>query len=185
MGDKVEKILGRRQFCASLVGACGLLIAPNSWSMAQPEAKTLNLFSLHTGERLTGVFWQQGDYHHSGLQQISHLMRDHRTDDQIGMDYRLLELLFRLDQNLGGDNEFHIISAYRSPKTNAMLNQRSSGVAKKSLHMRGMAVDIRVPGIALERLRESALALRAGGVGFYRKSEFVHLDIGAVRQWGS
>lgn len=185
MVDKVEKELGRRQFCASLAGACGLLVAPFSWSSSQPLAKSLNLFSLHTGERLSGTFWQQGDYHHPGLEQISHLMRDHRTDDQIGMDHRLLELLFRLDQNLGGDNEFHIISAYRSPKTNAMLNRRSTGVAKKSLHMQGMAVDIRVPGIALEQLRESALALRAGGVGFYRKSEFVHLDVGSVRQWGS
>ncbi|BCV66813.1 hypothetical protein TUM17387_21720 [Shewanella carassii] len=99
------------------------------------------------------------------------------------MDKRLFDLLFNLQQTLSVSEEIHVISGYRSPKTNAMLAGKSNGVAKKSYHMRGMAMDIAIPGVKLETLREAALSLKLGGVGYYPASGFVHVDCGPVRSW--
>jgi uncharacterized protein YcbK (DUF882 family) len=111
------------------------------------------------------------------------VLRDHRTDEVAEMDPRLLDLLFNLQGKLGASTPFHVISGYRSPRSNAMLVAKGGGVAKKSLHMQGKAIDIRLPGRELADLRKAALGLKAGGVGYYPKSDFVHVDVGRVRHW--
>jgi len=145
--------------------------------------RQLSLFNPHTGERLESVYWEAGDYLPDELRRIDHILRDPLTGETKEMDVRLLDLLHRLRLDLSATNAFHIICGYRSPKTNAVLRQKSSGVSAHSLHMTGQAVDIRLPGVPLASLRNAALALKAGGVGYYPQSDFVHVDVGPVRTW--
>lgn len=176
----------RRQFLKMSLGLTSGLIMPNAFATAfkQPERK-LSLINLHTGESLTSTYWAEGHYQTSELHAINNVLRDHRTGDISPIDKDLIDLLNILHHKMNGKQPFHVISGYRSPKTNAMLNQQSSGVAKKSLHMQGKAIDIRLPGRQLADLRKAALNLHAGGVGYYSKSNFVHIDTGRVRHWGS
>jgi uncharacterized protein YcbK (DUF882 family) len=148
----------------------------------QTERK-LSFLNIHTGERVGTVYWQNGRYLPEGLAEIDWVLRDFRTDDVKAIDTRLLDLLHAVRNRLGRNGALHVISGYRSPATNAMLAARSNGVAKNSYHMRGMAIDIRVPGCSLTALRDCGLDLARGGVGFYPKSNFVHLDTGPVRSW--
>jgi uncharacterized protein YcbK (DUF882 family) len=148
-----------------------------------PRERTLSFFNTHTGESLRTTYWSDGDYIPEALQEIDVIMRDHRTGDVLAMDPGVLDLVHALKRKLQAKEPFHIISGYRSPKTNALLNRCSTGVAKNSLHMEGKAVDLRLPGCRLRRLREAALDLGAGGVGYYPQSRFVHVDTGPVRCW--
>jgi uncharacterized protein YcbK (DUF882 family) len=148
-----------------------------------PKDRTLSFFNTHTQERLQACYFKGGALCRDSLSRIDRILRDHRTGDIKEIDRQLLDLLFLIHKNLGGEKPFHIISGYRSPETNAMLRKNSSGIAKNSLHMVGRAVDIRVPSISLERLRDTAMALKAGGVGFYPDSDFVHVDNGRIRYW--
>jgi len=145
----------------------------------------MSFYHLHTGESLETSTYANGDFSIQSLREVNHLLRDHRTDEVIDIDTQLLSLLGDLQQLLGTSKPFHIISGYRSPKTNNMLSQNSTGVAKKSLHMQGKAIDIRIPGVDIKHLHKGALALKSGGVGLYSRSDFVHLDVGRVRYWGS
>jgi uncharacterized protein YcbK (DUF882 family) len=148
--------------------------------------RTLSFFHTHTSERLTTAYCCNGEYIARELNDINHLLRDFRVNQIKPIDPRLLDLLFELNARLGSDQPFHVISGYRTPETNAMLHERGgahSGVATHSLHMDGKAIDIRVPGIKLEHLRDTAKTLRVGGVGFYPASNFVHVDTGRVRYW--
>lgn len=147
-----------------------------------PERK-LGFYNTHTGEQLNAVYWADGVYQPDGLTEIYHLLRDYRSGDVSPIDTRLLDLLHTLSASLGMDKPFHVISGYRSPATNAMLAERSSGVAKHSLHMDGLAIDIRMPGRELADVRRAAIALGGGGVGYYPASDFVHVDVGRVRTW--
>ncbi|MDH5592439.1 MAG: DUF882 domain-containing protein, partial [Gammaproteobacteria bacterium] len=115
---------------------------------------------------------------------INRVLRDHRTGDIIDIDPTLVDLLNILHHKMNGRKPFHVISGYRSPKTNESLRKQTSGVAKKSFHMQGRAIDIRLPGRELTALRKAAINLQAGGVGFYPKSDFIHIDTGRVRHWG-
>lgn len=151
--------------------------------LAQAQERSLAFYNLHTGEKLSRTYWAEGQYLRDELSDINYLLRDHRTDTQTEMDANLLDLLHDLQQLTGTREPFHVISGYRSPKTNAALASQSSGVAKKSYHMRGMAIDIRLPGVDLEQLHKHALAMRSGGVGYYRRSDFIHVDVGRVRSW--
>ncbi len=117
------------------------------------------------------------------LADINHILRDHRTNDVLPMQLPLLDLLYTLHGVLAVPRPFQIISGYRSPKTNALLAANSGGVAKHSLHMQGMAVDIHVEGVPLDQLRRAAIGLQTGGVGYYPASGFVHVDIGRARHW--
>jgi uncharacterized protein YcbK (DUF882 family) len=117
------------------------------------------------------------------LREINRILRDHRTGDVHTMDKSLLDLLYLLQTKTGRKDKFHIISGYRSPATNSMLNARSAGVAKRSYHMQGKAVDIRLPGYDLKKLHQAALTLKAGGVGCYPSSNFIHVDVGPARSW--
>jgi uncharacterized protein YcbK (DUF882 family) len=148
--------------------------------------RTLAFFHTHTNERLTTAYCCDGQYVAKELNDINHLLRDFRVNELKPIDPRLLDLLYELNTRLGTDQPFHVISGYRTPQTNAMLHERGgthSGVATHSLHMEGKAIDIRVPGIKLEHLRDTAKALRVGGVGYYPDSNFVHVDTGRVRYW--
>lgn len=163
------------------VAAAPVLAATASRSL--PDHRTLSFRHLHTGERLSVPYWEHGRYSTDALKAIDHLLRDFRTGDKTTMDVGLLEFLYRLRDGLGTDQPFEIISGYRSPKTNARLAAKSRGVAKRSYHMMGMAIDIRLPGRRLREVRRAALDLRLGGVGYYSRSGFVHLDTGRVRFW--
>jgi len=174
----------RRRFIQSLFGAGATLAAPSLWASAQrAPQRSLALRNLHTGEALKTTYWTDGQYLQGELEAIDHLLRDHRSGDVCRMDPHLMDVLHLLQQSVAIAGPFHIISGYRSPATNEKLRGKSSGVAKHSLHMQGKAVDIRLPGCKLEHLRNAALALKAGGVGYYAKSDFIHVDTGRVRRW--
>jgi uncharacterized protein YcbK (DUF882 family) len=156
--------------------------APPS-ALAKLSERTLSFYNLHTGESLKTVYWQTGAYLPSSLADINRVLRDHRTDEKHDIDKQLLDLLCDLRLRLDTRESLQIISGYRSPATNALLHAKSDGVATHSLHMDGKAVDIRIRGRALSLLRKTALAMKAGGVGYYPSSDFVHVDIGRVRSW--
>lgn len=176
----------RRQFLklGAAAAGCGALLPGTSFaaSIGSVERK-LSLHNIHTGERLTAVYFRDGVYRQQALDDVNQILRDWRTGDIKEIDLRLVDLLWELHQRLGSAKPFDVISGYRSPKTNAALASASNGVAKKSLHMEGMAIDIALPDKKLERVREVAMDMQRGGVGFYPKSGFVHLDVGRVRFW--
>ena len=183
-GFEQERGLSRRRFLQLSAGAAaGLLIAPAHAGLKPQGQRVLSLHNLHTGEKLTRTYWADGQYLAEPLAEINHLLRDFRTGETHPMDPHLMDVLHRLQHKVGSRQPFQIISGYRSPKTNAMLHTASNGVAKKSLHMQGKAIDIRLPGQDLAQLRMAALSLKAGGVGYYPKSNFVHVDTGRVRHW--
>ena len=167
--------------------AASLILSPASAFGALPPLRTrervLSFHNTHTGENLECCYWREGSYLSESLARIDYILRDHRCGTVKEIDLKLLDLLAEMRTRLNAKQPFHIISGYRSPETNDMLRKHSRGIAKSSLHMTGKAVDIRVPGISLARLREAALALRRGGVGYYRQSAFVHVDVGRVRKW--
>ena len=148
-----------------------------------PFEKSLSFYNTHTGEKLKTTFWAEGIYIPESIAEINHILRDHRNGQAAQMDLELFDLLYAIRSNLGSNEAFHIISGYRSPQTNAKLAKNSSGVAKKSLHMQGKAIDINLPGRNLSDLRKVALAMKQGGVGYYPASDFVHVDVGRVRSW--
>ncbi len=129
------------------------------------------------------MYCANGEYIPGALTEINHILRDHRNGEVGSVDHRLLDLLHAINSRLDNSKPFHIISGFRSEQTNAMLAERSNGVAKHSLHMYGLAIDIRLPGHDLVTLRKTAIALKGGGVGYYPRSDFVHLDVGSVRYW--
>ncbi|MDR4516250.1 MAG: DUF882 domain-containing protein [Nitrosomonas sp.] len=176
--------INRRHFLKTGVGACALLALPHvQASVLSMNERKLAFLNLHTGERVHTTYWAEGQYIPESLMAIENILRDHRTGEIYEIDRNLLNLLQLLNYKMASKNEFHVISGYRSPATNAQLNARSSGVAKRSLHMLGKAIDIRLPGHTLSNLHMAALSLEAGGVGYYPKSDFIHLDTGHVRQW--
>ncbi len=177
-------MLNRRHFLVGCAVFAGSLLVPSVYaSIAKLPERKLTLRNLHTGERGRITYWSKGSYLADSLQEINHLLRDHRTGDITQIDRELLDLLFSLQKRVESRKEFQVISGYRSPKTNALLRSRSSGVAKRSLHVQGKAIDIRLPGTELNKLRKAAIALKSGGVGYYPKSNFIHIDTGRVRYW--
>lgn len=182
-----EFIINRRRFLAlGSIAACAAILPQRVF--ARPVGllsaeRSLALYNTHTGEGLKTVYWSEGEYIAESLGAINHILRDHRTDEIKDIDARLLDLLFALRSELEISQPFHVISGYRSAETNALLHAQSSGVAENSLHLLGQAIDIRAPGRALPVLRRAAIALKGGGVGYYPKSDFVHVDVGRVRSW--
>jgi uncharacterized protein YcbK (DUF882 family) len=146
----------------------------------------LRFYHTHTGERLDVVYRRGDQYIPEALDELDHYLRDHRTGDVRHFDPRLFDLLYDLTASLGDSNgEIDVICGYRTPWSNEFLRARSvhTGVAKHSLHMQAEAIDIRLRGIPTSELREAALRLHRGGVGYYRSSDFVHVDVGRVRHW--
>lgn len=184
-----ETVHSRRRFLKAGLGVCTLLASPMAIpsvqaAMKRPFEKKLSFLNLHTGERTRATYWANGRYIPEGMRAINHVLRDHRTGDRYTIDPDLFDVLYLLQHKLGTRQEFHVISAYRSPATNAKLAEQNGGVAKNSMHTHGKAIDIRLPGRKLSDLRTAALSLQMGGVGYYPSSNFVHLDTGHVRTWG-
>ena len=150
---------------------------------ADPGPRRVLLHNLHTGEALDAVYWDEGRYVPDALASVNKVLRDYRTGDVHPMDTRLLDLLHQVHGRVGAGKPFQVISGYRSPHTNAMLHERSGQVAAHSLHMDGLATDLRIAGVDLPRIRDAAWSLQKGGVGFYPQSQFVHVDVGRVRRW--
>jgi uncharacterized protein YcbK (DUF882 family) len=147
------------------------------------EPRDLSFYHTHTGKSLTVVYRDADTYLPDALDQIENFLKDFRSGQRHPIDPELLDVLYELKTRSGSSEPFEVISAYRSPATNTMLRNNSSGVAEGSLHLQGRAIDVRLPGVALRRLREIALELERGGVGFYPGSDFIHVDTGRVRQW--
>jgi uncharacterized protein YcbK (DUF882 family) len=152
---------------------------------ASAETRSLKLYFIHTKERAEIVYKRNGRYDQAGLKQINRFLRDWRKNEPANMDPRLLDLVWEVYRSVGARDHIHVVSAYRSPATNAMLRSRSSGVAQKSQHTLGKAMDFYIPGVPLSKLRAAAFKVEGGGVGYYPKSgaPFVHLDVGNVRSW--
>jgi uncharacterized protein YcbK (DUF882 family) len=163
--------------------ALAALPAPAVRTRAAANTRQIFLHNLHTGDTVKTVYWADGDYVPGALDEARHALRDWRNGQQHDMDPRLFDLHDQLRAKLETDRPFQIISGYRSPVTNAAMHARSSGVASHSLHMQGMATDIRIEGVELRHLQRAALDLGRGGVGYYPVSNFIHVDTGRVRRW--
>lgn len=145
--------------------------------------RELSLENLHTGEKLQVRYFENGAYVPAALAGLNRVLRDHRSGETGMIDPKLFDQLHALAECARCAPHFQIISGYRSPATNEKLRASSTGVARRSLHMEGRAIDVRLPGTACSKLRDLALGMQAGGVGYYAKSNFVHLDTGRVRSW--
>ena len=168
----------RREFLTTLAGS-----VPAAVLLDAEAPRALSLVHTHTNERLRVEYYSGGRYLPDALSSLNHFLRDFRTGEVYPIEPAVFDLLHRLAGSAGCRQPFHVISGYRSPVTNATLRARSEGVAARSLHMVGQAADIRPTDVSLARLRDCALALRAGGVGYYPSSNFVHVDVGRVRSW--
>ncbi|HQP31437.1 MAG TPA: DUF882 domain-containing protein [Deltaproteobacteria bacterium] len=179
--------MGRRRFLKVSAMAVGGCFLPGTFTGAlhaavRPE-RSLSFYNLHTGEGLNTIYWAEGQYIPEALAQINHILRDHRSGEVASIDARLLDLLHELCGHMRTQSRLHVISGYRSPHTNAILREHRTGIARNSLHTQGKAIDIRLPGHSLASLRQAAVRLRGGGVGYYPDSDFVHMDTGRVRYW--
>ena len=176
--------LDRRRFLRWGIAAAAVALPAPAWATALGTAKRrLSFVNLHTDETLTALYWANGSYQRNAVADINYLLRDFRTGDVHAIDLRLLDLLYTLQHKIGSQAPFQVISGYRSPATNAKLASLSDGVARRSYHVKGMAIDIALADRALPSLHQAALSLKAGGVGFYPKPGFVHVDVGPVRTW--
>ncbi len=186
-------LLGCTNRFASLAGPRCLLMAVTvavfasllATAPVRAETRSLSLYFVHTKERATITFKKNGRYNQAGLKKLNRFLRDWRQKESTKMDPRLFDLLWEVYQASGSKKHIHVVSAYRSPKTNALLRKRSRGVAKKSQHIRGRAMDFYLPDVPIKKLRRIGMKFQVGGVGYYPKSgsPFVHLDIGSVRSW--
>ncbi|MBS1801294.1 MAG: DUF882 domain-containing protein [Acidobacteria bacterium] len=174
---------------AALIGLNGFASAKDAdanASVRPDDAYRLRLHHLHTGESIDVVYRVGDTYLPDGIAKLNYFLRDHRTQTESQYDPKEFDLLHSLLAKLGKPNgEIDIVCGYRTPWSNNLLRSRSanSGVAEKSQHMQARAIDIRVPGVTTTRLRDAALSLRAGGVGYYPVNQFVHVDVGPVREW--
>ncbi|MFT4726932.1 MAG: hypothetical protein ACI9UN_001427 [Granulosicoccus sp.] len=146
--------------------------------------RRLNLYSLHTKEELSIVYFTDGMYIDESVKALNYLMRDRRANKTKVMDVNLYDQLLLIQRTFDNDESIHVLSGYRTAETNAKLRKRSMGVAKNSLHMEGRAADFYIPGVPIKKLQKAALALSSGGVGLYSNSNFIHVDTGMVRNWG-
>jgi uncharacterized protein YcbK (DUF882 family) len=177
----------RRSFLTACLGAAPAVLArPASTHAAatRAQAARLSLYNIHTREAATIVYRDAaGGYDSAALHRLHHVLRCHFTDEVAPIDIRVIEFLGAVDHALHGDREIHVISGFRSAAYNDWLRRHTSGVAARSLHLEGRAIDVRFPGVPLREVRRVALAVGGGGVGYYPTSDFVHLDSGRVRSW--
>jgi uncharacterized protein YcbK (DUF882 family) len=173
----------RRQFLRGLTVAAAAFALPAAPAAAVDARRALSFLNTHTGGHLAVAYWEGGAYLQEGLSALNTFLRDHRTGDEYPMHPPLFDILYDLRLAAGTNEPYQVISGYRSPRSNALLRAEGHGVASGSLHMQGRAIDIRVADVASDRLRDAALILQRGGVGYYRASDFVHVDTGRVRCW--
>lgn len=179
--------LNRRGFLRLMLWA-GLISYSSKSALAAidyiaPEEKFLSLYNPYTKENFDGVYWRNGAYVAGALKNINHLMRDTRTDAIKPIDKDLLDLIFSISIKLKPQKPIHVICGYRTSKTNALLLKRNKRAAKNSYHIKGQAVDIRLPGLRTSVMRRAAYELGQGGIGYYPRRRFVHIDVGPVRYW--
>ncbi|MEI6984984.1 MAG: DUF882 domain-containing protein [Rhodospirillaceae bacterium] len=171
---------------AAIAVSAAALVPTDALAFPNPGKihRQLAFINQHTSEHLNTEYWAKGHYRRDALRAVNRLFRDHRTGAVHSIDPRLLDVVYHLKKRVGAHGPFHIVSGYRSPATNAMLMESDHpGVARHSYHVKGMAVDLYLPGYSLDRLHRAALALRAGGVGYYPDNGFIHLDVGPLRRW--
>jgi len=171
-------------FAATAVVAAPLFKGTVAYARGAGDIRRLRMYSGRTGESIDTIYWIEGDYIPEVVKEINHFMRDWRTDDAFGMDPRNFDIMAAAHRLMDVSEPYMLLSGYRSPKTNAMLRSKSSGVAKNSLHMKGQAADLRLKSRSVGQMFKAASACGAGGVGRYSRSNFVHMDCGAVRTWG-
>jgi len=175
----------RRRFLAgALAAVTSAAVWPAQSRTLTIDRRRISFENLHTGERLDTVYWANGVYEPGALREIDVLLRDFRNGEVHRIDPQLLNLLVDLRARLDSTAPIQVISGYRSPATNALLASMTDGVAAGSLHMEGMAIDIRLPGRPLRSVHRVALDMGQGGVGYYPRSDFVHVDTGRIRRWG-
>jgi uncharacterized protein YcbK (DUF882 family) len=174
----------RRLFLRGLAGAmAAAAVAPGRLLAGPKEERLLSFLHTHTHERLTVPYFADGTYLPEGLSTLNSFLKDFRTGDEHPIDPALYDILTDLRLATGSKSPFHVISAYRSPHTNAMLRENGRGVARGSLHLQGRAIDVRLADVGSASLRDAAVELQRGGVGYYRGPDFVHVDTGRVRRW--
>src|SRR3954447_3409288 len=175
-------MLTRRRMLGVATAAAGVaFVHPTTAISFAP--RSVSLYNTHTGEWLRTVYWADGHYIRDAVRDINWILRDHHTDEMRPMDAGVLDVLGMLREQLDTPDPFLVVSGYRSPATNLKLYLRGEGVAKHSYHTKAMAVDLRSEGRSLEQVREAALSLQCGGVGYYPRSGFVHVDCGPIRRW--
>ena len=179
-GYNVRRAVFGAGFIALAIG-----VAMGHQANASGEARTLSLYEIHTKETLTVTYKRDGEFDEEGLKKLNHFMRDWRAEEETQMDRELIDLIWTLHRELGSEKPIHLVSGYRSAKTNAKMRKRGGGQAKKSQHIQGKAADLHFPDVSAKTLRNSALVHEIGGVGYYPTSglPFVHVDTGRVRMW--
>jgi len=188
MTDSTTTSLSRRALLGAFA-ATAVIAAPSnanafSFLRGAGDIRRLRMTSPRTGERIDTIYWVEGEYIPDAVNEISAFMRDWRTNDVMGIDVRTVDIMAASHNLLSTSEPYTLLSGYRCPKTNAMLRSRSGGVARNSLHLKGQAADLRLGSRSVGQMGKAAMACRAGGVGKYSRSNFVHMDCGAVRSWG-
>lgn len=173
-----------RAFAATTVAAAPTFSNAAGFLRGGGDIRRLRMYSGRTGERIDMIYWIEGKYIKDAVREVHHFMRDWRTDGVKQIDLRTIDIMAAAHNLMDVNEPYMLLSGYRSPATNAMLRRRSKGVAKNSLHMRGQAADLRLSSRSVHQMARAAASCRAGGVGKYSRSNFVHMDCGQVRTWG-
>ena len=185
--DKSEHpSLTRRSFLLkSAQVAIGLAVVsvPEIGTATVPKKRSLTLLHTHTNQHLEVTYAWGGKYNPFALAKINKFLRDYKTGQTYPIDPKLLDILWAIQQEMGRKGVYEVISGFRSPQTNGRMRRKGAGVARNSLHMKGKAIDIRFPGISTNQIQQCAVEMQCGGVGYYAKSDFVHLDTGQFRTW--
>ncbi len=185
----VARLWPRRFARAGMITASGLfclcVFLPSSTetAIANGDTRTLYLYHAHTGESIDATYRVDGHYDPAALKKLNWFLRDWRRNEETNMDPRLFDAVWESYRGAGANDRIIVLCGYRSPQTNAMLRRRSRRVAQHSQHMLGKAMDTTMPGVSMEKIRETAMRLQMGGVGYYPSANFVHIDVGGVRAW--
>ena len=188
MSKQISSKFSRRVFIKSLLALAlsfSFSFTPffTKQALAKQRSRKLSFYHTHTGKNLSITYHDGQRFIKPALEEINQFLSDFRTGERYPIDTRLLDALYLLQQSTTSDDKFEVISAYRSPKTNQQLRSKSKNVAKRSLHTQGKAIDIRLRGVKTKKLQQLAKSLKIGGVGYYKRSNFIHLDTGRVRYW--
>jgi uncharacterized protein YcbK (DUF882 family) len=183
--DKAKTVeISRRSFLKrSAIVTGGAILTQDELFASTSEKKILKLHNVHLNKTFYAPFFEKNYYKLSGLFEVNKAFVDYRAKEMTRIDVKLINLLYEIKKHVGHDAQFNVLSGYRSKKTNEMLRRHSEGVAKNSYHIKGQAVDIYIPNVSLRKLKDIALGLGKGGVGYYPRSNFVHVDVGPVRSW--
>lgn len=183
-----DKADSRRAFLKTLSSSLIIAAAPTYANAAgflrgAGDIRRIRMRSARTGESIDTIYWIEGEYIPEALQEVNHFMRDWRENEVINYDARNLDIMAAVSRLMETDEPYHMVSGYRSAKTNAMLRRRNRAVASNSYHIKGMAADLKLSSRSIYQMASAAKACNAGGVGTYRRSQFVHMDCGPVRTW--